>query len=75
MKRSLIAGVVSGLGLLAVAAMPASAADLPRGMPYKSPVVVSQYNWTGFYLGINGGAPGATPTGTASPSATARRAA
>ena len=52
MKRSLVAG----LGLLALAAMPASAADLPRGsMPYKAPAYVAQYNWTGFYLGINGG--------------------
>ena len=52
MKRSLVAV----LGLLALAAMPASAADLPRGsMPYKAPAYVAQYNWTGFYLGINGG--------------------
>jgi outer membrane immunogenic protein len=52
MKRS----VVAGLGFLALAAMPASAADLPRGaVPYKSPAYVAQYNWTGFYLGINGG--------------------
>ena len=53
MKRSLVAG----FGLLALAAaMPASAADLPRGsMPYKAPAYVAQYNWTGFYLGINGG--------------------
>ncbi len=36
--------------------MPASAADLPRGaVPYKAPAYVAQYNWTGFYLGINGG--------------------
>ena len=48
--------VVAGLGFLALAAMPASAADLPRGsMPYKAPAYVAQYNWTGFYLGINGG--------------------
>ena len=48
--------VLAGLGLLALAAMPASAADLPRGMPYKAaPAYVPQYNWTGFYLGINGG--------------------
>src|ERR1051325_4499268 len=53
MKRSFVAG----LGLLALAALPASAADLPRGsMPYKAPAYVAQYNWTGFYLGINGGA-------------------
>lgn len=53
MKRSLVAG----FGLLALAAvMPASAADLPRGMPYKAPAFVPVgYNWTGFYLGINGG--------------------
>jgi len=52
MKRFLFAG----LSLFALAAaMPASAADLPRGMPYKSPAYVPQYNWTGFYLGINGG--------------------
>ena len=52
MKRSLIAGI----GLLALAALPASAADLPRGsIPYKAPAMGSQYNWTGFYLGINGG--------------------
>src|ERR1043165_3856022 len=53
MKRSLLAG----LGLLALAAaIPAQAADLPRGMPYKAPVAYApMYNWTGFYLGIQGG--------------------
>ena len=53
MKRSLIAG----LSFLALtAALPAAAADLPRGsMPYKAPSYVAAYNWTGFYLGINGG--------------------
>jgi outer membrane immunogenic protein len=53
MKRSL----VMGLGFLALAAaMPASAADLPRGsMPYKAPGYMPAYNWTGFYLGLNGG--------------------
>jgi outer membrane immunogenic protein len=45
----------AALGLLALAAAPASAADLPRAMPYKAPVQVNAYNWTGFYLGINGG--------------------
>jgi outer membrane immunogenic protein len=52
MKRSL-AAAVGFLGL--VLAMPASAADLPRGSTYKAPAYVAQYNWTGFYLGINGG--------------------
>jgi len=47
--------VVAGLGFLALAAMPASAADLPRGSTYRAPAYAAQYNWTGFYLGINGG--------------------
>src|SRR4051812_6854357 len=53
MKRS----IVAAFGLLGLAAtMPAGAADLPRGAPqYKAPAYVTQYNWTGFYLGINGG--------------------
>ena len=53
MKRSLFAG----LSLLTLAvAMPASAADLPRGsMPYNAPAYAPSYNWTGFYLGLNGG--------------------
>jgi outer membrane immunogenic protein len=45
----------AGFGLLALAALPASAADLPRSMPSRAPVYVAAYNWTGFYLGINGG--------------------
>jgi len=53
MKRFLAAGV----GLMALAmSIPATAADLPRGsMPYKAPAYVAGYNWTGFYLGLNGG--------------------
>jgi outer membrane immunogenic protein len=53
MKRFLLAG----LGLLALAAaIPAQAADLPRGMPYKAPAAYApMYNWTGFYLGVQGG--------------------
>jgi len=53
MKHSLVAG----LSLLALAvAMPATAADLPRGsMQYKAPAYAAGYNWTGFYLGLNGG--------------------
>jgi outer membrane immunogenic protein len=39
----------------AISAASASAADLPM-QSYKSPPVVAQvYNWTGFYVGVNGG--------------------
>lgn len=51
MKRSFLAG----LGLLALVAAPASAADLPAQMPYKAPAYVTSYNWTGFYIGAHGG--------------------
>jgi outer membrane immunogenic protein len=52
MKRCFAAA----FGLLALAAAaPATAADLPRSMPYKAPAYSNAYNWTGFYLGINGG--------------------
>jgi outer membrane immunogenic protein len=44
------------ISLLALTATSAFAADLPRAMPTKAPAVFSpQYNWTGFYVGINGG--------------------
>jgi outer membrane immunogenic protein len=52
MRRGLLACV----GLLALAAS-ASAADLPRRYdPQRQiPAYMPVYNWTGFYLGINGG--------------------
>jgi len=51
MKRILLASV----GALAMVSM-ANAADLPRQMVTKAPAYVAPYyNWTGFYLGINGG--------------------
>jgi outer membrane immunogenic protein len=48
---------VAGLGLLAfAAALPAAAADLPRGStPYRAPAYVAGYNWTGLYVGLNAG--------------------
>ena len=53
MKRILLGGIV-----LALAAS-AHAADLPRSVPpvVKAPVLAppSVYDWSGFYLGINGG--------------------
>ena len=53
MKRVLLASV----GILALSAAAASAADIPRRVaPRPAPVVVSQaYNWTGGYVGLYGG--------------------
>jgi len=49
--------VVACVGLLALVAGSASAADLPPryAQPYRAPVYAALYNWTGFYVGINGG--------------------
>ena len=53
MKKLLLAGA----SLLVMGVVSASAADLPARMPAKAPVYVAPmaYNWTGFYLGLNGG--------------------
>jgi outer membrane immunogenic protein len=54
MKRILL-----GCATLAVVAMgaPAMAADLPAAPVYKAPVMAPApwYDWTGFYVGLNGG--------------------
>ena len=48
--------VIACLGLLALAGGSATAADLPRYGPVpQAPGYSPIYNWTGFYLGINGG--------------------
>jgi outer membrane immunogenic protein len=50
--------LLTSASVLAIGVVSASAADLPRreAMPVKSAVYVSPlYNWTGFYVGINGG--------------------
>src|SRR5882757_1978211 len=54
MKRSLFLALAS---IVAVgSAMSAQAADMPRAAPiYKAQPVAQTYDWTGFYLGINGG--------------------
>lgn len=50
MKRA----VISGLGLLALAAAPAMAADIPVKAPVVAPVMAPiVYNWSGFYIGGN----------------------
>jgi len=52
MRRVLLASVA----LLSFGIGASVAADLPRSMPTKAPAMVPlAYNWTGFYLGINGG--------------------
>ncbi len=52
MKRILLAGA----SLLAFGLAAAQAADIPARMPAKAPVYVAPvYNWTGPYIGINGG--------------------
>ncbi|HMG77176.1 MAG TPA: outer membrane protein [Xanthobacteraceae bacterium] len=50
--------VFFALASLAALMGTAAAADLPRPAPqpyYKAPVAMQVYNWTGFYIGINGG--------------------
>ena len=55
MKRVILAAI----GAVAVMTMTgsANAADIQRrqAMPAKAPVYVVPYNWTGFYVGVNGG--------------------
>lgn len=55
MKRLMLAGV-SALTVVTMMSA-ANAADLPRrqAMPTKAPVYAAPYNWTGAYVGINGG--------------------
>jgi len=51
--------VFAGIGALAVMTVmgSANAADMPRrqAMPAKAPIYEAPYNWTGFYVGLNGG--------------------
>ena len=51
MKRYVFAAMLS-----LAAGSQAFAADLPPAPSYKAPMAVQQvYNWTGFYIGVNGG--------------------
>src|SRR5689334_24618952 len=48
--------VVAAVGLLALSATSAGAADLgPRMVTKAPPMMPVVYNWTGFYIGANGG--------------------
>ena len=64
--------VLASLGVLAVATMmsSANAADMARrhAMPTKAPLYAAAYNWTGFYVGINGGAGWGTSNVATAPS-------
>jgi len=55
MKRFVWAGLVALAAVSTVSA--ANAADLARRrtMPAKAPMYAAPYNWTGFYVGLNGG--------------------
>ena len=56
MKRVILAGV-SAIAVVTMMSA-ANAADLPRrhaAMPVKAPEYMAAYNWTGAYVGINGG--------------------
>jgi outer membrane immunogenic protein len=47
--------LLTTISISVLTATGALAADLPRSMPVKAPAYVAAYNWSGFYLGINGG--------------------
>jgi len=46
-----------GIGLLTLTSLPAGAADTAARIPTKAPVMAPEpaWNWTGFYVGVNGG--------------------
>jgi outer membrane immunogenic protein len=57
MNRKWIVSVLAGAAVAALAAAPSRAADLPQVAPTYAapPAPVAAYDWTGLYLGINGG--------------------
>ena len=58
MNRTRIASLLAGAAIAALAAAPSYAADLGPAAPpqtYVAPVAPTTYDWTGFYVGINGG--------------------
>jgi len=50
MKKHFLAGIVAAFGIV-----PALGADMATKAPYAAPVARPIYDWSGFYLGINGG--------------------
>jgi outer membrane immunogenic protein len=59
MNRSLVIGTT----LLGLASAPAFAADIAPRMVTKAPMMVSGYNWSGCYIGANGGGKWASTRG------------
>jgi outer membrane immunogenic protein len=58
MNRTLLASLLAGAAVAALAVAPSSAADLGPAAPpqtYVAPPAPAAYDWTGFYVGINGG--------------------
>jgi outer membrane immunogenic protein len=53
MNRSIYLTLAAAFAVAAVA--PAQAADMPARSFYKAEPAAQSYDWTGFYLGINGG--------------------
>jgi outer membrane immunogenic protein len=51
MKRAMIAGGM----FAALSCAPALAADIPMKAPASAPVAAPLFNWSGFYVGVNGG--------------------
>jgi outer membrane immunogenic protein len=55
-NRSLVLAAALAVAGVVSAQVAAHAADMPRAAPiYKAQPVAQAYDWTGFYLGINGG--------------------
>lgn len=57
MNRAWIVSLLAGAAVAALATAPSRAADLPQVAPTyaTAPVPVAAYDWTGLYVGINGG--------------------
>ena len=59
MNRTVIASLLAGVAVAALASAPSFAADLGPAAPPQTyvapPAPVAGYDWTGFYVGINGG--------------------
>jgi len=55
LMRKVILSLVLVTMLAVVSHVPGRAADLGKGPIFKAPPVTPAYNWTGLYIGINGG--------------------